>query len=44
MDFRHILTPFWLVLGIKMGMKMKGDFHIDFLKKFDALLTPFGSI
>ena len=20
---------------------MKGDFHIDFLKKFDVLLTPF---
>ena len=23
---------------------MNGDFHIDFLKKFDVLLTPFGSI
>ena len=23
---------------------MKGDFHIDFLKKFDVLLTAFGSI
>ena len=43
-DFRHILTPFWVVLRIKMGMKMKGDFHIDFLQKFDVLLTPFGSI
>ena len=23
---------------------MNGDFHIDFLEKFDVLLTPFGSI
>ena len=23
---------------------MKGGFHIDFLKNFDVLLTPFGSI
>ena len=43
-DFRHILIPFCPDLRIKMGMKMKGDFHIDFLKKFDVLLTPFGSI
>ena len=43
-DFRHILTPLWRVLRIKMGMKMNGDFHIDFLTKFDVLLTPFGSI
>ena len=43
-DFRLILTRFWVVLRIKMGMKMKDDFHIDFLKKFDALLTPFSSI
>ena len=43
-DFRYILSRFWLFLCIKMGMKMNGDFRIDFLKNFDVLLTPFGSI
>ena len=43
-DFRHILTPFWLGLRIKRGMKMNGDFHFDFLKRFDFLLMSFGSI
>ena len=43
-DFRLILTPFSLVFRIKMGIKMNADFRIDFLKTFDILLTPFGSI
>ena len=43
-DFRHILTPFWLGLRIKRGMKMNCDVHAVFFKKFDFLLTQFGSI
>ena len=42
--FRLFLTPFSLVFRIKRGMKMNGNFHIDFLKKCDFLLTPFSSI
>ena len=41
-DFLYIFTGFWLVLRIKMGMKMNSDFHCNFLKKFDVLLAPFG--